>query len=168
MGTNTATPFLWSAGTSNNGLLVSAVTLMTTELNSLGIGSGIVSNANGLATNGVFNNTLTGQAAFGDVSFLSGGAFTPAAGGNITGWFIRSRDGGTTYEYSGAVPTRSPDFVISLIPATYAANQQAWSQGIHAVRVPATYFKVYVQNNSTVALFTSANTLVLSVVGLAY
>jgi hypothetical protein len=161
MGTNTATPFLWGAGTSNNGLLTSVLTLMTTELNALGIGSGVVSS-------NAFNNSQTGQAVFGDVSFLAGGAFTPTAGGIISGWFIRSRDGGSTYEYSGAVPTRPTDFTIPLIAAAYAANQQAWSVGIHAVRIPATYFKVYVQNNNTVALFTSGNTLVLSPVGLDY
>jgi hypothetical protein len=168
MGTNSATPFLWGAGTSNNGLLTSLVPLMSTELNGLANASGIVSSALGLSTNGIFNNTLTGQGIYGDVSFLAGGAFTPTAGGNINGWFIRSRDGGTTYEYSGATPTRPPDFVIPLVAAAYAANQQAWSMGVHAVRIPATYFKVYVVNSAGVTLYTSGNTLTLDVVGLDY
>ena len=67
-------PFLWGAGSSNNGLITSALTLMTTELNSLASSSGVVSSAGGLSTNGVFNNTLTGQAILGDVSFLAGAA----------------------------------------------------------------------------------------------
>ncbi len=162
MGTNTGTPFLWGAGSSNNGLIVSALTLMTTELNGLSSGSGVVSSAGGLSTNGVFNDTLTGQAVLGDVSFLAGGAFTPTAGANLAGWWIKSRDGGSTYEYSGAIPPRPPDFLIPLVVAAYSANQQAWSVGVHKVIVPAGYFKVYLQNNSGVALYSSGNTLALS------
>ncbi len=155
-------PFLWGAGSSNNGLIISALTLMTTELNSLASSSGVVSSAGGLSTNGVFNSTLTGQAILGDVSFLAGGAFTPTAGANIAGWFIKSKDGGSTYEYSGAVSPRAPDFIIPLVAAPYAANQQAWSAGTHKVIVPAGYFKVYVQNNAGATLYSSGNTLVLS------
>ncbi len=155
-------PFLWGAGSSNNGLITSALTLMTIELNSLASGGGVISSAGGLSANGVFNNTLTGQAILGDLSFLAGGAFTPTAGANIAGWFIKSRDGGTTYEYSGATPPRAPDFIIPLVAAAYSANQQAWTPGTHKVIVPAGYFKVYAVNNSGVSLYTSGNTLVLS------
>ena len=155
-------PFLWGAGSSNNGLITSALTLMTIELNSLASGGGAVSSAGGLSTNGVFNDTLTGQAILGDVSFLAGGAFTPTAGANITGWFIKSRDGGTTYDWSSAAPARAPDFIIPLIASAYVANQQAWTPGTHKVIVPAGYFKVYAVNNSGVSLPSSGNTLALS------
>lgn len=165
---NTGSPFLWGSGASNNGLITSALTLMTTELNSLAFSSGVVSSANGLSTNGVFNNTLTGQAILGDVSFLAGGAFTPTAGANISGWFIKSRDGGTTYEYSSATPPRAPDFIIPLVVAAYSTSQQAWSAGTHKVVVPATYFKVYAINNAGVSLASSGNTLVLSLPTIDY
>jgi hypothetical protein len=155
-------PFLWGAGSSNSGLITSALTLMTIELNSLASGGGAISSAGGLSTNGVFNDTLTGQAILGDISFLAGGAFTPTAGANIAGWFIKSRDGGATYEYASAIPPRAPDFIIPLLASAYAANQQAWSVGTHKVIVPAGYFKVCAVNNTGVTLYASGNTLVLS------
>ena len=53
------TNFLWNAGTSNSGLLVSSVTLMTTELNSLVNAGTAVSSVAG--TSGKLTNSNTGQ-----------------------------------------------------------------------------------------------------------
>jgi hypothetical protein len=46
-------PFLWGAGSSNNGLITSALTLITTELNSLATATAVISSVGGLSTNSV-------------------------------------------------------------------------------------------------------------------
>ena len=164
MGTNSQTPFLWGAGSSNNGLLQNALQLLSSSssyesgFSALASASIVISSVSG--SSGVFNNSLTGEADLGDIVFTSGGAFTPAAGGNLAGWFLKSLDGGTTFEYASTTctPARSPDFVIPLIVAAYAANQQAWSAGTHGLIVPAYPFKVCLQNNSGAALPTTSST----------
>jgi hypothetical protein len=156
-------PFLWGAGSSNNGLYQSALTLMTTELNSLASGSGVVSSAGGLSTNGVFNNTLTGQAVLGDVYFNLGGSATPTAGANIAAWFMTSPDGGTTYEDTTVALSRAPDFIIPVGVHAYTGGGQVFkSNGVHKVIVPATYFRLYVVGTLGVALPPSGNTLKLA------
>jgi hypothetical protein len=160
---NTGSPFLWGAGASNNGLITSALALMTTELNSLASGSGIISSANGLSTNGVFADTLTGQAILGDVYFKLGGSATPTAGANIAGWFLTSPDGGTTYENTTVSPARAPDFVIPVPANAYTGGGQVFkTPGVHKVILPATYFKLYVVGTLGVSLPSSGNTLTLA------
>lgn len=141
-GTYTGT-YLWDTGTSNNGLLTSVVTLMTTEIASLSSGSVIISSVNGAS--GVFNTTNTGGAILGEIYFSEGNAGnTPVAGGNVTGWFLTTPDG-STYESITAVPPRAPDFIVPL-PAGAITTALFKANGL--VNIPALPFKVLIQNNS--------------------
>ncbi len=137
--------FIWFPGTSNNGLLTTVLTLMTTEIESLGSGSSVVSSVGGAS--GVFSNTNTGQAIWADL-FLDlgnpGVASNTSAGANLAGWFFTSPDG-TTFE-TVTPPPRPVDFIIPLPSGTtIAANVVFKSQGV--VRMPALPFKVLIQNN---------------------
>ena len=158
MGTNSQTPFLWGAGTSNNGLIQSALTLMTTELNSLANASGVVSSVGG--TSGAFTNSNAGQAVIGDIVFTFGGAATPTTGATFAGWFLKSKDGGSTFE-GAAQPVRPPDFTMAPLLSAYASGGQVWSIGTHGIQIPAYPFKVWFENLSNVALPASGNTLIL-------
>jgi|KBSMisStaDraftv2_1062788.scaffolds.fasta_scaffold10708_6 hypothetical protein len=143
--------FLWKPGTSNDGLTTAAATLMTTELNSL------VNNAYAVTSAG-FTNNDTAQAIWAQL-FLTLGAIGTAVqnGGNIAGWFLRSYDGGTTYEQTAAQPGRSPDFYFPL-PATTIAAASVWgSNGL--VLLPAVKYKVGVLNTTGQTLASSGNTV---------
>lgn len=163
------TNFLDAAGT--NGLIQAQFSLMTTELNALGSGSGVISSVNG--TSGAFTQSNWSNAIWGGIQFKGGGAFTPTAGGYLAGWFLISQDGGSTYETVIATPSttvmalgRAPDFIIP----TYEGGA-AWANGnIRAiqgrfVKTPWETHKVYIQNLSGVAL--SASGHVLSGTGVA-
>jgi hypothetical protein len=103
-----ATNFLWNAGTSNNGLLTSAITLMSTELESIASAAVIVSSVGG--SSGLFTNSNTAQAIWADLFYYPGNAgCTPTAGANMSGWFLTSPDGGTTFESATVAPARPPD-----------------------------------------------------------
>lgn len=151
------TNFLWAAGTSNNGLLTTAVTLMTTELESLTSASVIVSSVGG--SSGVFTNSNTAQGMLGNIFYYPGNAgCTPTTvGGGLTGWFLQSPDGGTAFESPTAVPVRTPDFFIPLpASAIGGANTLVFPSG--EIEVPALEFKVLVQNNCGVTLGAGATT----------
>jgi len=165
---NSNTPFLWDSGTTNNGLLASYLTLMTTELNTLATAAVIVSSAGGLATNGIFNSTLTGRAQLGDVYLTLASAVTTTAAAVFSGWFMTSPDAGTTFEQVTLAPPRSPDFVIPMPVGLLVTPFVYKSVGVHKVPIPATYFKVVVQSNAGVSFPASGNTLKLAVVGLDY
>jgi len=145
-----ATNFLRYPGTSsNNGLLTSLLTLMTTELESIANLGTAISSVGG--TSGLFTNSNTGQAIWGELYFGVGNpAFTAVAGGNLSGWWLTSPDGGTTFEYettggSGVTPGRPPDWTILGPGAVAVPTGSVLKSGI--IIVPALPFKVYVQNN---------------------
>jgi len=163
------TNFLNTAGT--NGLIQAKFSLMTTELNALGSGSGVISSVNG--TSGVFTQSNYSNAIWAGVQLSGGGAFTPTAGGFIAGWFLLSQDGGSTFENVIATPSttvmalgRTPDFIIP----TYEGGA-AWASGTvrsiqgRFVKAPWESHKIYIQNLSGVAL--SASGHVLSATGVA-
>jgi hypothetical protein len=152
----TASNFLWNPGTSNNGLTTTAFSLQTTELNSLTTGSYVVSSVNG--SSGVFSNTSGAQAIWSEF-FLTLGAIGTAlsAGANIAGWFLKSYDGGTTFEQTSSSPPRAPDFIIPLPAATISAATVWGGSGL--VLVPALKYKVGLQNNTGQTLASSGNTL---------
>jgi hypothetical protein len=142
----------------------SAVTLLTTELNALASGAAATSSVGG--TSGVFTESSTSSYLWGDLVFNPGGAFgsAPAAGGYLAGWFLRSPDGGSTFETVVATPSltqpalpRSPDFVIPIDAATGASGDLKWGQG----RTPLPYesYKVLLQNMTSQALAATGNTL---------
>jgi hypothetical protein len=111
-------------------------------------------------SNGVIRQSDLQQALQGDVWFVAGGAFTPSAGGYLAGWFLPTYDGGTTFETDGiATPSstvpaisRSPDFIIPLDNAAYAAGNIRFCQGRYVVAPPPTGFKVKLQNMAGVTM----------------
>ena len=159
--------FLWNAGTSNNGLLASALSLLTTEMNSLATAGTALSSVGG--SSGVFTNSNTGQGMVGDV-FLTLGAIGTAlsAGANLAGWFLTSPDGGTTFEntVSGSAMSRPPDFLIPLPATTITSGWVYKSAG--PIMIPALEFKVFIQNNSGQTWASSGNTLKLAPYAMAY
>lgn len=162
-----ATDFLWAAGTSNSGLLTTAVSLQTTELNSIVNGGTALSSVGG--TSGVFNNSNMAQGMIADI-FLTLGAIASAvvAGGNVAGWFLTSLDGGTTFEntVSAAAMTRPPDFIIP-VPAT--AITAGWVyKAAGPIMVPALQFKVFIQNNLGQTLASSGNTIKIAPYAMQY
>ena len=110
--------------------------------------------------NGIVTQAQLAQAIQGDIWFEFGGAFTPAAGGFLSGWFLPTFDGGTTFETTGiatassTVPaiSRSPDFIIPLDNAAYAAGNIRYCQGRFIAPIPPTGFKTLIQNNSGVTM----------------
>ena len=159
--------FLWYPGTSNNGLLVSALTLMTTELNSLASGNSASSSVGG--SSGVFTNSNTAQGMVGEI-YLTLGAIGSAcaAGANAAGWFLVSPDGGSTFEnvVSNTALPRPPDFLVALPATTITAG---WVyKGISPVMIPSLEFKVYLQNNSGQTWASTANTIKLAPYAMQY
>jgi hypothetical protein len=184
------TNFLWSAGTAGNvgnvggtntGEIAPFITFLTTEISTTGSAglasaSGVISSANstsGLGA-GIFSNASTGsgtyQGIWGDVWFKTGGSATssaPSAGANIAGWFLSSYDG-VNFENvvsGGTGPTRPPDFIIP-ISTNVATPANSWykSMGVAAVMYPPYRFKVYMQNNTGVALSAGTGALLVGAV----
>jgi hypothetical protein len=162
------TNFLWGAGTSNNGLLTSAFSLMTTELNSIGSTDTAASTVGG--SSGVFTNSNTAQAIWAELYFKFGAAVASAlsGGANLAGWFLVSPDGGTTFETtaSNAAQPRAPDFIIPFPATTIASGAVYKAQGL--VRVSALEFKIFIQNNSGQSFPSSGNTLQMAPVAVQY
>lgn len=158
-----STNFLWNSGTSNNGLLASAFNLLSTELNTLTSTSIAVSSVGG--TSGVFNQSNTASAMLGEL-FLTLGAIGSALTGPVSGWFVQSYDGGTTFEQSAVVESRPPDFVFQLPLTTIGAG--TIFKATDLVRLPALPFKVMLQNNTGQSLASSANTLKLAPIAAQY
>jgi|SRR5882724_6773548 len=161
-----ATNFLEAAGTS--GFIATPFNLMTTELNALASTANVVSSVGG--TSGVFTQTNFANAIWGEVQFLAGGAFTPAAGGYIAGWFLLSPDGGSTFEranYASAVDLpRPPDFIIPFANVATAANDVFMASGL--VRLPWWSTKLYIGNRTGVALSASGHVIKCGPVAIQY
>lgn len=154
-----ATNFLYASGT--NGFLTTPISFMTTELNTLASGAAATSSVNG--TSGVFSQASLGSGIWGSLYFTAGGAFTPTAGGNLSGWFLLSTNGGTTFENAISTPSttvaalpRAPDFIIPLDNVAFASGNIKWTQGRRII-LPAESYKIVIQNNSGVALASSGN-----------
>jgi hypothetical protein len=160
-----ATQFLWGPGTSNNGLLATALTLLTTEMNSLATGNTALSSVGG--SSGKFTNSNTAQGMIGRL-FLTlgtiGTALTAGAAASI--WWIPSYDG-THFEttVSNASQARSPDAVIALPSTTItAANIYASAPTF----IEALEFYTFLQNNTGQTFASSANTLALAPFSMQY
>lgn len=137
-----ATNFLEATGGSTAGYFSAVTTLASSELVSLG-SSGTATSASVFTSSGSF-----GQAIWGEALVEWGGAITPAAGGFISGWFLRSPDGGTTFETAPAIAPlpRPPDFIIPLSTLAYLSSNVAYASGI--VKMPWSPSKLFIQNNS--------------------
>ena len=161
-----ATNFLAATGT--NGFLATSVTAFssgTTTMNS-------VANASFVVSTGVFSQTNTASGLLGYVAVTLGSSFTNGPGGNVTGWWLYSSDGGTTFE--STVPGRAPDFMVGFSTSTSTAGGTP-SSGPTAgmftsglIGTPWTSFKVLIQNNTGVTLGSSGNTLVFTTVAVQY
>jgi hypothetical protein len=156
-----ATTLQLDAGT--NGWVTTPVNLLTTELNSLASGAAATSSVGG--TSGVFSQTNFSNGPLFEIWFTSGGTFTPALGQQLVGWFLKSTDGGTTFETLVATPSstvnalsRNPDFIIPLDNAAFASTNIRFGTIANA---PAPSFKVVLQNllqgGSATALPASGN-----------
>jgi len=150
--------FLEAAGT--NGFIATPFNLLSTELNALASGSAVTSSVGG--SSGVFTQTNFANAIWSEIYFVSGGSFTPTAGGFIAGWFLKSPDGGSTYESAVSTPSttvmalpRAPDFTIPFDAAALASNNQKWGQSYF--KNPWPTCKVIVQNLSGAALPSTLN-----------
>lgn len=145
-----------------NGWVHAIVDLLTTELNTLASGSAATSSVGG--TSGVFSQSNFANAPLLEIWFTSGGTFTPAAGAYLAGWFLKSTDGGVTFETIVATPSvgppvvpalsRSPDFTIPLDNAAFASGNIRFGTITNA---PAPSTKVVLQNLSGGALPASGN-----------
>lgn len=158
------TDFLYNAGT--NGFIVTPFDLLSTELNALATANSVVSSVGG--SSGVFNQTHFGSALLAEIWFTAGGAFTPT-GAYLSGWFIRSSDGGTNFEKFGnnIVQPRAPDFTIPLFTAAYASGDRSWANGT-LVTLPPGSTKVMLYSVAGVTLPATGNHLVCAPVGVKY
>lgn len=150
-----ATNFLYFAGTaSQNGLLATSTTLISTEMVSLGTSAVAL----GATT---FTSSYTGQGILCDLFLQFGSSVSaPTPGANFAVWFMTSPDGGTTFESTQGFnpgPARSPDALIPI--STIAINSSTVFRSLGMVRAPALQFKVAVQNNlgTTFSSSTAAN-----------
>lgn len=156
--------FLEAAG--SNGFITSPFSLLTTELNALANNANALSSVGG--TSGIFTQTNFASAIWGEVSFKSGGSFTPTAGGYLAGWWLLSPDGGSTFEKVVAATDlpRPPDFIIPLFASAYATNDLAQSSGI--VRLPWWSTKAYLANHSGASLPATGNIIQVGPVAVQY
>jgi hypothetical protein len=123
--------------------------LVTGEASALTNGNSLISSyyVGTQGTGGVLCQTDFVNAVFADLLFIAGAAFTPTAGNSLQGWFLRSFDGGNTFEKSVAntANPRAPDFIIPLFASAYAAGDQAVAE---QVPLPAEPFKIELLNGS--------------------
>lgn len=153
-----ATNFLHATGT--NGFIVSPFDLFNnTDAAFDNLANGNTVTSANAGSSGKFNQTNFGSAQYGLIWFTVGDvAFTPTAGGNLTGWFIHSPDGGSTFENTDAnvaIP-RPPDFIIPFTAAALNTSDIIFASGL--VLLPYDTVKVYVQNNSGVTLGNTTTT----------
>ncbi len=139
----------------------SAVTLMTTELNSLATGTGAVSSVGG--SSGVFNNLQGGGTSnlggytLGEFELYLAATSTISVAGAINIYLLRSIDG-TNFEdgSSATIPKRQPD--LTFFPAGVTTAQRL----VLEAKLPAGHFKVLlvpVNLGSAAQFASSGNTL---------
>lgn len=152
-----------------NGFIKTPFQLFTaadTGLNALGNGLKVTSANGGALANGIFSQSdfANAQYVLLWLQIVTAG-MTPTAGGNLSGWWLNSPDGGATFETmeataSATVPAlgRPPDWTINLYEggAALAATDKKFS-----AIVPAPYpsCKAVIQNNSGVTFGAGAHLL---------
>lgn len=159
-----ATNFLAATGT--NGFLATAVTAFssgTTTMNGIANAAIIISTA-------VYTQTNTGSGLLGLVSATIGSSFGPSPGGNISGWWLQSPDGGTTYE--STIIVRPADWMVPLSTSTSSSSGTVTSGSAYLMsplcQMPWSTFKVAIQNNAGVTTGTSGNSLAFQTVAVQY
>lgn len=144
--------FIHTAGT--NGFISSSPVAInsSTELSGLANSSLVT-----VAT--AYNQASYSNAQYGFIELhIVTAGWAVSAGGNLCGWFLHSRDGGTTYETTNsAALARPPDFIIPLQNTTPAAGY--YYSPLTAL--PYDTHKYFIQNNTGAT--TSANNHIISV-----
>ena len=123
-----------------------------------------------LAGTGVYNNTYGSgsSSSTGDgyergyVTFVPGGAFSvaPTANTSIDVYFLKSMDGGSTFEggSSSILPARRPDVVLPLNSSSTAAADNKVTINCF---LPACQFKILAKNNASGQTIPTGSTLTL-------
>ena len=164
-----ATNFLEYAGGSN-GFLVAPTNIISSELNSLGNGSTATS-----SVAGPFSQTTWSSGIILTGYFTAGAIMTATVGGVLAGWWLRSTDGGTTFESLVATASttvaalpRPPDFVIPVYEGGVAlvTSSIKWAQSEFVY--PWVSAKALIQNLSGVTLPATGNTIKVGSVAIQY
>lgn len=146
---------------------VSSTILASSELGGLTNNSSVLGAA--LGGTGVFNNTAGSGSSgtSGDgyqrayVTLVLGGAFAsaPTANSSIDVYFLKSMDGGSTFEGGSAsvLPARRPDLVLPLNTTAPAADNKVTVTCF----LPACRFKVLAKNNGSGQTIPSGSTMTL-------
>lgn len=129
------------AASVSNGYLASPVTLLNTELNSIGIGS--------MSTLGSAIVNTTNLWLTCDVEFYTTSNFTPVAPASMWLWLLRSLDA-TNYEdgTSSVQPARGPDIIIPVRAGTSIQPRTIKSGLI----IPPGQYKPIAMNNTGATL----------------
>ncbi len=149
-----------------------AVSLFSTDLNSLAANTPVVSSVGG--SSGVFNNQAGGTSnlvgyAYGRINFTIAALASACTTSTIGMWFLQSSDAGSTYEdgSSSTVPSRPPD-VVFFPKATASAQVLAGvsnvgdpeNHGSTKIRLPAGHFKCLLYwSGGNVALASSGSSV---------
>jgi hypothetical protein len=153
----------YSGGT--NGFLATPFNLMTTELNGITNGAGVVSSVGGAS--GVFAQANWLSTMIGIGMFYAGTTFTPTAGGYLACWWLLYD--GSNYETLVASNTDLPrpaDCTIPLYASAYAANNFTRSGGIFVP--PWWNAKLYVMNHGGATLPATGNIIKGASVAIQY
>lgn len=132
--------------------------VLGTEVNALGSteAGGLASSSTVLGAT-AYNNTIGGGGGDGYrrgvLTLIPGGVFggTPTVPSSVDVWFLRSYDGGTTYEGGttgapGIVPSRAPDAQIPLVASTAVADN---TQSSGPVDLPGCLIKFLGRNTGS-------------------
>lgn len=166
------TNFTEAAGTNGFTSTKRTVTWVT-ALASLTNGS--TSLSDGTADTGIFSQASFSNGQKLTAYFTNGTAsFTPAAGGNLSFWWVKSTDGGTTFEDVVATASSTvaalpwaPDFMIQFDNAAFASGKIRYCS--RPFWYPYTSTKLMVQNNTGVTLSTTGTpTVIIGAVSDAY
>lgn len=142
-----ATNFLEATNNSTIGYFSAVTTVISSEIVSLG--SSLTATSGSIFT----SSGNFGQSIWAEAYVKWGGAITPVAGGYLAGWFLRSPDGGTTFETatsSALSMARQADFVIPLSTIAYAANNVCYASGL--IKMPWSPVKIFLQNGAGATL----------------
>lgn len=150
-----ATNFLEATGASTAGYFSAVTTLISSELVALGSSLTAVS-ASTFTSSGSFGQAIWGEVAL-TLATSSSAAF--GSGAFVSGWFMRSVDGGTIFESTGnssaAGLPRPPDFIIPLSSFAYNSSSVIYGSGL--VKMPWSPNKVFIQNSLGLTFPASTN-----------
>lgn len=156
-----ATNFLEATGT-NGFIATQAVTITLSAL-----ASGAAATGSTVFTPGTSGTLLGAQKCQAWFQVITAG-WTPTAGGQVSGWWLMSTDGGTTFENLRSTPSttvmalpRPPDFIIPMYQGGTAlsANDILFANG--PFRYPYVGAKVVLQNLTGAAMGTGVHTFTI-------